>query len=413
MARAGKTITEAALRWPDLLESGDLVVLGQASAEPASLAKSLVAQRHLLSHVRAFVGIGFSDCARPEQGGGIAFQSYCGTGSNRRLGHALSILPVPYDQLAQALSVARPVVLLSLAPGADAAHLSYGAGADYPSELIANARLVIAEVNSQAPRTGSGRDLRRDQLDLIVETDTALPSPVPVKATAVDQAIARHVAAMIPNGATLQIGLGAIPAAILEMLADHNDLGIHSGLIGDGVAALAEAGVITNAFKSVDRGVSVCGVLAGGERLMRWADANRSLAVRPTGFTHDPAILRSIDSFVALNSAIEVDLTGQVNAEVAGGRYVGAVGGAGVFLRGAHAARGGLPIIALPATAGSRSRIVAALSGPVSTARSDVGFVVTEYGAVDLRGADLARRRALMLSICDPAHRAALEDAGP
>ena len=411
MQRSGTTIAATGFRWTDLLRPDDLIVWGQANAEPTTLTHCLMEQKDALPAVRAFVGIGYAGSACPDHADRIAVQSYCGTGTNRALGDALSILPVAYDQLAPLLGAQEPVLLLSLAPGVDADHFGFGAGADYPTDIIGSARLVIAEVNRQAPRTGAGREIRRNQIDLIVETDTPLPLAPATRIGAVDSAIAQRVAELIPDGATLQIGLGSIPAAVLRRLHDHRDLGIHSGLICDEVAMLAEAGVVTNTRKTVDRGHTVCGVLAGGEALLTWANDNHALRLRPTSYTHDSAVLRSIENLVALNSAIEIDLSGQVNAELADGRYVGAVGGAGAFLRGAQAARGGLPIVALPSTVGERSRIVARLSGPVSTSRSDVGIVVTEFGSVDLRGTDLRRRRELLLSICDPAHRTAIEAA--
>lgn len=178
------------------------------------------------------------------------------------------------------------------------------------------------------------------------------------------------MAVLIKEGSTLQIGLGTILAAVLRALKRHCDLGIHSGRIGDQVVDLAEAGVPTNARKPVDRGCSVSALLSGGPRLMKWADGNATLRVRPTSYTHDFAVLSSIDRFVAINSAIEVDLTGQINA----------------FLRGAHASRCGSPIVALPSTAGGRSRIVASLSGPTSTSRPDAGLIVTEHGVADRHG---------------------------
>jgi acyl-CoA hydrolase len=196
---------------------------------------------------------------------------------------------------------------------------------------------------------------------------------------------------------------------VLAALHQRRDLGVHSGVVGDGVMALMEAGVVTNAHKGRDPGATVAGVLMGSTRLHRYAHRNPALQMRATDYTHDPDVLASLPRFVAINSALEVDLSGQVNAEVAAGCYVGAVGGAVDVLRGAHRSRGGVPIIALPATAGARSRVVAALSGPVSTARCDAGVFVTEYGIADLRGLPLAARRRRMLDIAHPEHRARLE----
>ena len=412
MVRAGRDIALNSIDWPQLIRPGDLVAWGQASAEPIALTSSLIEARKAIGGFRAFVGISNSSTVDRVYTDNVSYTSYCGTGNNGRLGDKLDILPIQYGELCETLAREAPVVLLSLAQGCDADHFSYGAAGDYIGDVVHQARFVIAEVSDRIPRTGTGADLRRDQIDLVVRSSTVPPAPAPARIGPTEQAIATRVAGLIQDGATLQIGLGAVPSAVLRALSGHRDLGIHSGLIGDEVAELAAAAVITNARKTIDRGLSVAGLLTGGPRLMRWADRNATLALRPTSFTHDPSVLASIDRLVAINSAIEVDLTGQVNAEVAARRYVGAVGGASTFLRGALTSRGGLPIIALQSTAGTNSRIVAQLSGPVSTARADVGLIVTEHGVADLRGLNLRARREMMLCIAHPAHRAALDSDG-
>jgi acetyl-CoA hydrolase len=227
--------------------------------------------------------------------------------------------------------------------------------------------------------------------------------------TAVQRAIARHVAGLIEDGATLQFGVGALTDAITAELAGHRHLGVHSGLLPDGLAGLMAGGVVTGERKTVDRGVAVGGLLLGGRALFDYADGNRAIELRPTSYTHDPGVLAAQHCYVALNSALEVDLTGQVNAEVARGRYIGAVGGAADFLRGAARSRGGIPVVMLPATAGTASRIVTELSGPVSTARGDAGVVVTEHGVADLRGLPLRERAERMIAIAEPGSRAELE----
>ncbi len=205
------------------------------------------------------------------------------------------------------------------------------------------------------------------------------------------------------------MGIGAIPDAVLGALRQHRDLGVHSGSLGDGVAQLMQAGVITNARKNRDRGVSIGGVLLGSRVIHEFAHDNPAIQLRSTAYTHDADVLASLNQLVAINSAVEVDLTGQVNSEVAAGSYVGAVGGALDFLRGAARSRGGLPIIALPTTAGASSRIVTRLTGPVTIPRSDAGLIVTEYGVADLRGKNLRQRVECLLKIAAPQHRSALE----
>ena len=197
----------------------------------------------------------------------------------------------------------------------------------------------------------------------------------------------------------------------MEALRGHRDLGVHSGTIGDGVAMLMEAGVVTNAKKEVDAGVTVTGILMGSAKLSRYAHRNPLMQMRGTEYTHGAAIVSRFKRLVAINSAIEVDLTGQINAEIAGGAYVGAVGGAIDFGHAALVAERGVPVIALPSTAGKISRIVAQVSDVVSTPRSEAGFIVTEYGVADLRGQTLGERVKRMLAIAHPEHREALERA--
>lgn len=410
-ARQGRETTLDALAWHEIVGPGDLVIWAQATAEPTPLVMSLLAKRSTIGGFRAFVGIG-NDTIGPGQLDHVAFTSYCGSGANRSLGLALNILPIPYADLASTLGKQGPILLITLAPGSDEDHFSFGPAGDYTADLISQARFVIADVNAAAPRTGTGFEVRRTSIDLIIRTDRPLAEMSAARAGDVEIALAQRVAGLIDDGATLQIGLGAVPNAVLAALRDHRHMGVHSGLITDEVAELALQGVVTNDRKSIDRGVTVTGLLAGSSRLMHWAHANSALQLRAPSYTHDSVVLASIDRLAAINSAIEVDLSGQINAEVAGGRYVGAIGGAGAFLRGARASYGGLPIIAMPSMAGSRSRIVATLSGPVSTARSDAGIVVTEHGVADLRGMNLQARRQALIAIASPSFRNEL-DQGP
>ena len=227
-----------------------------------------------------------------------------------------------------------------------------------------------------------------------------------------EDTIGREAAELIEDGSTLQIGIGTIPDAVLAQLRDRRDLGVHSGAIGDGIAALWEAGIVTNARKAIDIGVSITGSLIGGGRLRAFAHMNSALEMRGAEYTHAPDVLGRIDQLVALNSAVEVDLSGQVNSEVARGAYVGAVGGIVDFLRAAASSKGGRPIVALPSTSGDHSRIVTRLSGPVTVARSDPVIVVTEHGRADLSGLSLRQRARSLIAIAHPDHREALERDG-
>lgn len=407
----------AALDFRSFLLPGECLAWGQASAEPTVLTERLFAQCGDIRGLSAFVGMSWGTPLEAACAAGFRFTSYCGAGHNRVAEGAgkLDILPCHYADLPDLLSRQVDVLLLNLADDGNG-HFSFGAAHEYLLPLVGAARLVIAEVNERTPWTFGEQVLCREDLDVIVRTSRPPASAAPASPGAAEQAIAAHVAGLIEDGATLQIGIGGVPEAILAALSGHRDLGLHSGLVSDGVVDLIEAGALTNARKNLDIGLSVAGLAAGGPRLMTHIHQNPNFAFRSTAYTHSPAVLAGQSRFTAINAAIEVDLTGQINAEVAGGRYVGAVGGAGAFLRGAHASRGGLPIIALPATAsareGVRSRIVAELAGPVSTARSDAGIIVTEHGVADLRGLSLAGRRRRMIDIAAPEFRAALEEGG-
>lgn len=394
---------------------GDLVVWGQACAEPLSLTERLMAQRADIGRFRCFLGIPASDSVRPEHADHVSFLSYCGTGTNRALHQAgaLQVLPCHYSALPGLLSTGplrADVVLVQVPPPDEDGRYSLGLADDYFSAAIATARVVIAEVNDQVPRTYTARTLEGNDFDVVVHTSRPPAEIAPRAADPVTREIAANVAALIDDGATLQFGIGALPEAVLAELSDRTHLGVHSGLLNDTAADLMQAGVITNARKTVDPGRSVAGVLMGTRRLFRYAHDNPAIELRDTAYTHDPGVLAAHHRFVAINSALEVDLSGQVNAEQVGGRYVGAVGGAVDFLRGAARSPGGLPIVALPSTAGGRSRIVPRLDGPVSIARSDVGLVVTEFGVADLRGQLPAVRRERLLAIAHPDHQRALDE---
>ena len=400
-----------------LIRPGDTLWWGQATAEPLTLTRALVEHRHALAQggrLRVFVGIGASDTLQPEQADVIDFFGYAAGGPHRRLAEAgvLDILPSHYSHLPGLIHAGvlpADVVLLQVSPPDEEGRYSLGLAQEYLPAALERARVVIGEVNPAIPWTHGSIHLQASDFALLIDAEhppleqgRAAPGPV-------EQAIARHVATLVEDGATLQLGIGNLPEAVLAALHGHRDLGLHSGAVGDGIAALAEAGVLTNAKKSLDTGVGIGGILMGSEKVRRWAHRNPQFALRGTDYTHDPEVLATSHKLAAINAAIEVDLTGQINAEVAAGVYVGAVGGAVDFLRGAARSRGGLPIVALPATAKGKTRIVARLSGPVSTPRSDAGLIVTEHGVADLRGQPLSRRVRRLIDIAAPAHREDLD----
>ena len=398
------------------IRPGDMVMWGQAHAEPRTLIRHLIAQRHRFSRFRVFLGIGLSGQIRAEHADAIDFLAYGGGGSTRKLaaGGTFDILPVHYSRLPHLLSsgaLRADVMMLQVSRPDSAGRYSLGMVREYLTQPLAQARVVLAEVHPDVPWTHGGPYLNADDFDLLIEADEAMPGGGATAVDDISQAIGRNAASLIEDGATLQTGIGAIPDAVMRQLHDRRDLGVHTGSIGDGMAHLQRTGVITNAGKPIDVGRTVGGVLMGGADLRMSAHMNPALELRGTEYTHDPRVLGQLRNLVAVNSAVEVDLTGQVNSEVAGGRYVGAVGGIIDFLRAAGSVDRGVPIVALPSMAGGSSRIVANLSGPVSVPRADSCLIVTEHGIADLRGLPLRQRVPKMISVAHPEHREALERA--
>ncbi len=368
-----------------VIRPGDALIWGQACAEPQTLIEALVAQRSRLSGCRAFVGSSYSGILRPEHADHLRLASYCGTGTNRALadGGVLEILPAPYSQLGALLRTRRlacDVVLLQVSAPNARGEYSLGLAVEYLAPAIEAARVVIAEVNDQVPWTYTEPLLRRDDFDLLVESSRA---PVELAAGMpgeLEQHIAQHAAALVPDDATVECGIGALPNAILAALAGRR-LGYHSGVIAENVRLL-----------NLERCTG--GALMGTRALFEWARENPRVRLKSSDVTHGAASTARIERFVAINSAVEVDFTGQVNGEVARGSYVGAVGGALDFIRAANQSPGGLSIVALPA-----ARVVERLSGPVSVPRSEAGIFVTERGVADLRGCTLAERERRMRRI--------------
>ncbi|VTU25457.1 Succinyl-CoA:coenzyme A transferase [Variovorax sp. PBS-H4] len=406
-----------ALDFSALLRPGDRVAWGQAAAEPVPLTRALMQQRHRIGgRFSVFMGATWSDTLDPTFADVVDFQAYCGSGANRLLADAgvLDVLSCHYSDLPVALGAgganAVDVLLLQLAnPGPDGRY-SLSVAHEYLTPLIDSARVLVAEVNAQAPWTHGERSLRLEDIDVLVRTDRPLVELARAGGSSQESVIADRVAGLIDDGATLQAGVGAVPEAVLARLGDRRHLGLHTGALGDAAAGLIECGAATNERKALDRGVSVAGLMMGSSKVHQLAHRNPKIQFRSTAYTHALSTLAALRGLVAINSALEVDLSGQVNAEVAAGRYVGAVGGAMDFARGARAA-GGMSIIALPSRSGRHARIVSLLDGPVSTPRSDAAFVVTEHGVADLRGTSIRQRLQRMLDVAHPEDRAALERA--
>jgi acyl-CoA hydrolase len=329
--------------------------------------------------------------------------------------HRLGIVPCHVSRVGpmiEAGTLGCDVAFVQVSPAdADGNH-SFGLISDHVRAAVETARVVVAEINDQVPYT-YGELLPASKIDYAVHVSRPPVEVPPGRIGAADEAIAKYAAAYIGDGAVVQAGVGAVPDALLRQLRDRRDLGVHSGMIGDGLVDLVEAGAVTNARKRIDQGISITGALIGTRRLYDFAHRNPLIRMCTTGYTHDAAVLARLDDLVTINSALEVDLTGQVNAEQSGSAYLGGTGGQVDFVRAGMNSPGGHAIIALPATAkgGTVSRITAALSGPVTTARSDVDVIVTEFGAAELRGQTLAERTRRLIAIAHPGFREDLERA--
>ena len=414
-----RVVDPAALDIAALCRPGDTVMWGQADAEPVLLTRALMTQRHRIGgRIRAFVGVSLADSIHPLHADVVDFVSYCGSGANRELARSgkLEVCTLPYSEMARRIArgdLPVDVLLLQLAPPDGDGRYSMSLAHEYLVPALEHARVVVAEINEQAPWTYGERYLTDGDIDVAIMTSHA-PLDSPRSAPdAVALAIARNAAALVDDGSTLQIGLGTLPGLVLAQLRDRHDLGIHSGAIGDAVADLAELGCITNARKSIDPGVTVAGIMMGTARVHAFAHGNAAVQFRSSCYTHDAGVLARIERFVAINSALEVDLTGQINSEVANGVYVGAVGGAPDFLGGARNSRGGLPLVVLPSTSGARSRIVAALNGPVTIPGDNEAVVVTEHGVADLRGLSARARAQKLIDIAHPDWRERLAESIP
>lgn len=393
------------------IRPGDGILFQQGCGEALSLTEKLVEQRASYSGAGIFFGSGFSRTFQPDHADHLRFKGFGGIGTLRKLAAAGKLDPVPchissIEPLIERGALRTDVVLLQVSPANEKGEHSFGIVNDYVRAAIAKARVVIAEINAQVPWTPCDRPLRPDEITVAVHTDRA---PVELPAAPfgeLERRIASHLADFVPERATLQVGIGAVPEAIVAMMSDRSGLGVHSGMVGDSVVDLMERGIITNEHKGLDPGVTITGVLFGTARLYRFAHRNPDIRLCPTSYTHDLATLSKLRNFVSINSALEVDLTGQVNAEAIGGDHIGAVGGQVDFVRAAAKSEGGVSIIAFPATGKKGdSKIVSRLSGPVTTARSDADVIATEHGAVRLRGLSLRERIRAMVSIAAPEHR--------
>ncbi|MSO75341.1 MAG: acetyl-CoA hydrolase/transferase family protein [Alphaproteobacteria bacterium] len=399
-----------------ILRPGDLVLLDQVGAEPTSLAQALVDQAATLPNVRVFLDYTISETPERAAATPLGFVSLGAYGNNRHLADKgrLRIIPAHFSEPIQLIErgLLRPdVVFLQATPADGEGRHSLGVTVHHLPAAMAHARIVVAEINDRAPWTFGDGVVDGRRFDYVVPVSRPLLEWRAPPAGPLEDAIAGHVARLVPDRATLQYGVGAIPDAIARRLGGRRDLGVHSGSLADSFVDLVEAGAVTNRYKEIDPGVSVATALYGTKRLYDFAHRNPALKLMGTDYTHGMGVLGQFGSLVAINSAIQADLTGQVGAEAVAGRSIGAVGGQAEYQRAAVRTKRGRGIITLASSTRGRSNIVARLDGPVTTPRSDADAVVTEYGVAELRGRTLEERAAAMIAIAHPDHRAALAKA--
>lgn len=386
--------------------AGDGVWWSQAAAEATPLVDALLDQVGGIGPVRTFCGLSFNPRLRGDLPAEVTMTSYGAMGELRRTPR-LEVVPGHYSALPRLFAerwLPGDVGLVQVSPPGPDGLCSLGIGADYAADAVRHSRVLIAEINHRMPATRGTPGIPLDRFAAVIETDRPLP-PAPDRAPEdVDEAIAAHVAALVEDGDTIQMGVGALPTAILDGLSGHQDLGVHTGMITDGVLRLVDKGVVTGRRKEIDTGLVVTGAAIGSAELYARIGVI-PVEFRAASYTHSAAILARLGRLVSINAALQVDLTGQVGAETARGRYLGGIGGQADF-SGAAARTGARSIIALRSCAGDASTIVRALDGgTVTTARADVDVVVTEHGVAHLRGCPLSQRVARLVAIAAPQHR--------
>lgn len=401
------------------IKSGNRVVIGHACGEPPALVEAMTARAPELENVEIvhMVAMGAAKYAQPGMEKSFRHNALFVGASTRKAVEEkrADFTPCFFSEVPRLFKeniLPVDVVLMQVTPPDEEGFCSYGVSADYTKPAAECAKVVIAQMNKNMPRTG-GAKIHLDSINYIVEYDEPLIELKPPKIGDVEKAIGENVASLIPDGATLQLGIGAIPDAVLLFLGGKKDLGIHSEMFSDGVVGLAQAGVITNRKKNINAGKFMATFLMGTKRLYDFANNNPDVEVQSVDYINDPCVIGQHENMISINSAIQVDLMGEVNAEMIGTRQFSGVGGQVDFIRGASRSKNGKSIIAMPSTAsgGKVSRIACELDrgAAVTTSRNDVHYVVTEYGVADLRGKSLRERAKALIAISHPDFRAELE----
>ncbi len=404
------------------VRSGDRVYIHPGCAEPQALLDALMARKDELSDVEIvhLMTKGSAQYAEKEMQGHFRHNAFF-VGRNVRQavneGRAdytpifLSEIPGLFYDGRMEINVA----LIHVSPPDEHGFCSLGIGVDTTKAAAEMARTIVAQVNPRMPRALGDAFIHVNKIDFFVDVDVPLLELPRVDVSDLHKEIGRNVAGLIEDGTTLQMGIGGIPDAVLFYLKNKKDLGIHTEMFSDGVMELVEHGIITNDRKTLHQGKSVATFVLGSEKLYKFIDDNPLFEFRPTEYANDPFVISQNERMIAINSAIQVDLTGQVVADSIGESIYSGIGGQVDFIRGAARSKGGKPIIAMPSTAkgGEVSRIVALIDqgAGVVTSRGDVHYVVTENGVAYLHGKTMAERARSLIHIAHPSFRKELEHA--
>ena len=398
------------------IQSGMRVYIHPGCAEPEALVEALMARGPFVKNVEIvhLLTLGRADYIAPQMEGHFRHNAMFIGGNVRQAvneGRA-DYTPVFLSQIEALFESGQmpiDVALIQVSPPDAHGFCSFGVGVDTTLTAARQAKFVVAQVNDQMPRTYGDSFIHVSDIDSIVEASRPLCELQPIEITGMHRAIGKNVASLIEDGATLQLGIGGIPDAVLLELTGHKDLGIHTEMLSDSVIPLIESGVINGSRKSIHRGKIVTGFLLGTKNLFSFVNNNPAFEFHPNAYTNDPWVISENHKMVAVNSALQVDITGQVCADSIGTFFYSGIGGQVDFIRGSSRCKGGKPIIAIPATAksGQISRIVPMLDpgAGVVTSRGSVHYVVTEFGVAYLHGRTIRQRAEALIEIAHPKFR--------
>ena len=409
-----------------LIQSGDTVVLAHAVAEPKALVDAMVANKNLYKDITVshMVTLGKGEYAKPENSDVFRYEGWFTSPSVRNSiaeGHG-DFIPVFFHEIPSLIRrdmLHVDVMMVTVTPPDEHGYCNVGVSSDYTMQSIKSARVVLAEVNDQVPTVFGNAYVHVDEIDAMVELSRPLPEVKPAVIGPVEEAIGKNCASLINDGDTLQLGIGAIPDAVLAQLGDKKNLGIHSEMIADGVVDLFEKGAIDCSQKGIDEGKIVVTFLMGTKKLYDWCDKNPMVELREVDYVNHPMTVCNLKNLVCINACVQIDFMGQIVSECIGTKQISGVGGQVDFIRGASMSKDGKAkaIIAMPSVTVKKdgsmvSKVVPFIDhgAAVTTSRCDADYVVTEYGIAKLKGTNLKDRARQLINIAHPDFREELKE---